>query len=662
MEQGPDHGIGTGKASEDNFEKASEYVKAHEAVDPVTLQNSGKVVVKNAEGKFVKYEEALAVEDTADYTVSGYAFKKLLTTDTVTVAFEVNGKLLSAAELSELAGRAVNVKIDTTKPIDTLATRNPFNVTSNGTTLKQVNGKEVGKEVTITAKGFLVNGIRNENFKADLTENFVVGPHALDPITLTPAKDEAWTKDSWDKITKTYSFVEGTNAKAIAKAIKGKRMPVANVESGTITINYISENGVDVKIKNVNRPAKDSTYTVTWKQEVDLPLGPKDSTLCQISWTYWIEAAPEGAEIDLGVKDTTLAVAKSGNMVIPFDVDVVALTFEKLNAACQFDSTEYAEAKDAIKTAFAIPSTDDDLVVFNGNDSTVTADYAFDKVTVHKRNIGTYVLSHSATVYGIKYTYTYKINVVKPATKFEAIDAYTTKEADGSYSIEVKGKVDDGKYVLNVIPFKDYFKLSSKEVTGLTVKFGQIDTTASKGKLNFPSIEQGEDSIHFGNGNIKWGNYDSLKVNVNAYLEAANDTIDQIKILFWSADPISATAENGVIKHQPNTADTFDLDSLIVMKDYNDSTVWDKDGKAGDVDYGQKVEFDKDQTNWTVNGKAWNDDLRLSIKAGNVLTLAADQATIVTPQVVRIPVKVSHKFNKFGDGYPAYVEVTITQE
>ena len=655
----------TDDASEDAFEKASEYVKAHETAEKVTLKNSAKVVMKNAEGEFVDYEGPLAVDDTADYTVAGYAFKKLLTTDAVTVAFEVNGKLLSAAELSELAGRTVNVVVDTFN-VDTMSVRNPFNVSNNGTTLKKVNGYAVGSVAKLEAKGFKVNGLRDENFKADLTENFVVGPHTLDPIVLTPAKEEAWTKDSWNKITKTYSFVEGTNAKAIAKAIKGKFMPAANVEDGTITINYISENGVDVKIKDVKRPEKDSTYTITWKQEVVNKLGPNDSTLCQISWTYWIEAAPEGAEIDLGVKDTTLTVATIGNMVIPIDADVVELTFEKLNAACQFDSTEFAEAKAAIKDAFKAPS-EDDLVVFNGKDSLVNASYLFDKVSVDQRNIGTYVLSHSATVYGIKYTYTYKINVVEPSTEFVAIDAYTTKEADGSYSIEVKGRVNEGNYVLNVIPFKDYFKLSSKEVTGLKVGFEQIDEVASEGELTFPTTveqncEAGADSLHFTAGNIEWNDYDSLKVNVYAYLIAGADTIDQVKILFWSADPISVTAKDGVIKHQPNTADEFDLDSLIVMKDYNDSTVWGVHGKIGDVNYGQNVVFDTDKDNWTVNGKAWNNDLSLTLNERGLLVLAADQATIVTPQVVRIPVKISHNLNQFGDGYPAYVEVTITQE
>ena len=589
-------------ASEKEYGVNSEYVKAHGHGEDVTLQNSF-VAVKVDGFKKLKDEDKI-LNDTIPFNAKeGTAFGKLLTTDIVTAAFEVNGGLLSAKELGELVGVTIKVKIDTFPTIDT-ATVKGFKVTNNGTSLNKADASHVGNKLTIKADGFVINGKKHS---CEMYEHHVIGAKTVE-YTL-PAVSEPWTYTSWEKVSRTVSI---TDCEDVHNAI-----PEDGIPEGAFEITQDSGKGVDIAVTDAlrNPEAKDTVYNVVFEQKADITKDTPDTVNITINWKYTLEGRPADKTIALANVDT-LATGYTSKIKVAIDKDIVAKTYAAFDAA--YDKTiDSAAVTTAIKNA----GVDIDSVVFGGK--IVNAELVDNAVQLPAHSkAGAYSVVLYKTVFGIKYTYTYTINLswkeelYLHATPYVSagvakVDADTTA-ADGVYTLK---EMDMAKYlqVFNADTLAkgfDNYKVKFKTELEDSTYFANEKKDTSRGSITLSPNEVKVNDGVLETAKLDWSNYKGRKVKVTAYLVIA-DTVkaDSCTFTLQYDKPITSfSAGTQTIKRVAGKdasavlAKSFNIKGLY---NGNKNLIVDTTGAwvNGKNNYGCEIEYNIDKASFKVNGE-----------------------------------------------------------
>ena len=535
-------------ASEKEYGVNSEYVKAHAAKEgAITFENSNDFVAVK-DGKFVKLtDEDKTLEDTLAFNAGdGKQFGKLLTTDSVTVAFNVNDKLLSAEELGKLVGVTIKVKIDTVaESIDT-ATVKGFKVTNNGTSLNKADKSHVGNKLTIKASGFDINGV---TIACNLEEKHWIGAKTV-AFTL-PAVSEPWTYTSADSVSRTVSITDCADVNAV--------VPTGGIKKGAFEIKK-SGNGVDIVVTNAKRntAAKDTVYNVVFEQKANITKETPDTVNFTINWKYTLEGRPADKTIVLADVDT-LANDYTSEIKVAIDKDIVAKTFAAFDAA--YDKViDSAYVNTNIESATVII----DSVVFGGkkvaNPEPRVVNNAAVQLPAHSK-AGAYSVVLHKTVFGIKYTYTYTINLAwKEALKLHAtpyVSAGVAKvDADTTVSPYTLDAMDLAKYlqVFNADTLAKGFggyTVKFKAELEDSAKFAHItaeDTTYAIGNVDCPEPADVNNGV-LSESILKWNGYKGREVKVTAYLATAKDTVDSCSFTLKYDKPITSfTAGTQTIK------------------------------------------------------------------------------------------------------------------
>ena len=547
-----------------------------------------------------------------------------------------------------------------------------YKISKTDTSIYYGNRTAVTYDVKVRAGSAVFESVlKNETAPITLTDTLYIGAVAKETYNLgTTSEEWLYSFAKAGSVDKAYT-IEGAVAEKVAAVL-----PTGGLTAGNFTIKPNTGKTLDtVKVAGAKyaKAAVDTTYKVKWETSTNIA-DKSDCFTYAINWNYKLAARP--ADVALAfTADTT--VRGIHNITFKFD------TYKQsILAVMELDN----------EAPFATPKiTKVNGVKYNPADKKYTgpvvefSSVKDGKLTVKPAKPGEYVIEAESSCVGIKFTYTFTINVVKGASPiFKALTAFIKVEGDKSYSAEIaapkidttRNKGSQGKYVekLNTMPFNQYFVVdtTAAALENLYATFGTPDTTGNKKFF----VEKGaklyveDDLVTFEDGAFSWAGYDSLTTNVVAYLVidgAAQDTIDQVNIKFWTIDPIKSVEHvDSVVSHNPGKYDYVNLNGLFTMKDFVDSTVW-ANGEAvanRTYEYGQRIIFDTDRDNWTFTGGTFNEN-QLWLINGSTLVLDADNAKIVNPITVEIPFTVVEDLDPFGVAAAdrqGTVKVTFTSE
>ena len=722
----------SGKDKAGDYAVASSYTKVNEFGDTQYLQNV-LAVVDNVTGEGLSSSEKTVYIDTISYAETEDTVFTTAFNGRCTIKAKFNGNYISLTEFAKVLGGTEKTQfpIDTTVDLTGLIL---FGGTDGSKLLpavvpytgddatyyaaKVMDGKE---DLAWRSKGFWentkesdLNGIWSKDsvkfYKISKTDNLYYGNRTTVKTKVKVNDEEiadirdrlyigAKNKGTFNLGTSTedwyYDFAKSAikdsfvvkNADA-AKALGDSALTVTT-KDGVFSVKGDKAEKVQVNVAGVKyaKVAADTTYSVNWATTANITK-KADSTFSAFNWALKVGPRPADPETIKFAVDTTVRGTKSITAKFKIFANSIAAV-DELDNRVKFGTPEIksitinGKALDLKKNdpakRFSFASVEDGEVTFLNAAE------------------GTTVVVATAKCAGITFTYEFTLNLTKGATPtFKALTTYV-EEKDGKYVVSVSApKIEksksrswegrynyQGRYVesLNTIPFNQLFvvdttNFASKDVFAAFDR--NVDSTASEIKAHesfftLPGdLKVTDDKVTFEKGtDIDWGTYDSLQVNVIAYLvipgadKEYNDTIDQIDINFWTAEPIKSVEHvDSTISHNNTKGDVVDLAGLFTMKDYNDSTVW-ANGKPyakGTFYYGQEIEFAQDVKKWTINGDIAAGTLTID---GTVLTLAPQGADIQKPVTVEIPFVVKHDLDKFGKAAAdrqGTVKVTFTSE
>ena len=564
--------------ADSTYEQRSEFVKAHANVGPADkdgkkIKDLVSFVRKSDDTPFSELEEAEKnFNDTLAFNgEEGVEFYPFFSD--FEVKFDVDGALISVADFAKMIGvKAANlaVKPDTAikaakrtnpnynAPTDTNTVKTGIFVGKSKTVLNGATKDNVGDRVKIEINKIAVGGVDNAIDNLDFVEQYFVGAKTVS-YTI-PATSEPWTYTSWNTVSRTVNITDGALADSLNKYV-----PEDGFETGNFKLEKATK-GVKIIATGVARSkeAKDTTYKVQWANEiVFVSTGVQDTVQYKINWDYIVKGRPADAAIALGEKDT-LVTKFNQDIKVPVEANAIDLTFAAL--ANEFSVTtagDSAAIKSAIKSA--VPALDS--VLINGRNKTEAlankVTVAYDAVTLPATSQeGIYTVVFHSTVFGIKYTYTFVIELTRPAN----IKLHATPYVSAGVA-KVDADTTGTTYTLKNIDFAKYVNVFSgdtlaKGFEGYTVTFkaeredsslfaNNGDTTL--GDLNkydwtATSVKNG---IIQNPTKLNWNSYKGLEVNVTAYLWAPSDTaaIDSLAFTLKYDKPITSfTAGTQTVK------------------------------------------------------------------------------------------------------------------
>ena len=535
---------GEDKAGE--YEENSEYVKAHNSVDNITLRDNA-VIIKD--GVELTEEDALLRDTLAFDGSEGTKFASLF--EDLDVAFKFNDEIISKEDIAELLDTTFTVvpadsllaaRIDGKMgPYAVNETAAGIVVTSDEGTNLCADKEDVGNVVSIRIYGVKVNG-GFVGFGDAITERHFVGAKTVE-FTL-PAVSEPWTYTSWDKVSRTVSVTHTEAAKEIHDILGASKLV-----DGAYTIQADNNQGVDIVVKDAARSeeAEDKVDTVAWTKSADIAAG--DTVNYTINWMYTLEGRPADETIVLADVDT-VATDYTKGIEVAIDKNLNDLTFAAFDAA--YDKTmDSAAVKAAIKGA----EVELDSVMFNGEEvDGFTTDGKVIYVPDHTK-AGAYDVVLEKTVFGIKYTYTYTINI---AWK-EALKLHPTPYVSAGVAIVDADTLGGKPYTLAAMDMAKYLQVFNADTLAKGFDNYRVDFKAEL-----------EDSAKFENeyveaeiGNVKpeerefttdvnegilvnkvldWNTYIGREVKITAYLATGEDTVDTYTFTLKYRKPITSFA------------------------------------------------------------------------------------------------------------------------
>ena len=594
------------------YEESSEYVKAHNNLDYIS---DWSATVVNADNEEIT-EWPLTLCDTLAFDgKEGKEFASLF--NTIDVAFRSSAGLISRKEVEEIIDSTFTVCADTLYIQGKKSTESEFTeyadtscgiaVTRNGSVLvpAKVTKGNVGDAVKIIAQG-LKFGTCTKYW--GLEETHYVGAKTVE-FTL-PAVSEPWTYTSWEKVSRTVSITDCADVHAV--------VPTSGIEKGKFEITPDSGTGVNIAVTNAlrNPEAKDTVYNVVFKHNVET-LGPNDTVNFTINWKYTLEGRPADATIALADVDT-LANDYTQSIELAIDSKIVDKTFAAFDAA--YDKTiDSAAVTAAIKSAEAKL----DSVVFNGK-KVSGADLNANKTAVvlpALSKAGAYSVILNKTVFGIKYTYTYTINLkweeklTLHATPYISADGVAVVDADTTVSPYTLKTMDMAKY-LQVFDADTLAKniAANKYTVKFKVELEDSSKFANKADTLRGSITDPADANVTGGflakSTLDWSSYNGREVKVTAYLANSQDTVDTYTFTLRYEKPVrSFTAGTQTIKRVAG----IDA-SAVLSKSFNITGLYNGDKNLivdttgawinGKNYYDCEIEFDITKATFKVDGVA----------------------------------------------------------
>ncbi|MCQ2150742.1 MAG: hypothetical protein MJY46_02605, partial [Bacteroidales bacterium] len=532
------------------YEENSEYVKAHDELDEITLANA-RIVKDGAE---LAAEDA-ALEDTLAFDGSeGTKFASLF--GDLDVAFKFNDELISKEDIAELLDTTFKVVPDTASISARYggSTHTPYAVndstagivvTSDKGTNLCAEKEDVGNWVRISIDGVKINGAGVPS-GFSITEKHWVGAKTVE-YTL-PAVTEDWTYMTAKSVSRTVSITNGETAEAIHDLIKNNPGTIT-CDDTHFTISADNGKGVDVKVNSLprNPEAKDTVYNVVFTKAANIAVG--DSVNFAINWKYTLAARPADETIALADVDT-VATDYTKGIAVAIDEDIVAKTFAAFDAAYDktIDTTVVSEEIAAAVKAIA------SATVYNGED---TLDWTVSNGCVAVPALtkaGAYNVELEAEVFGITYTYTYTINL---AWK-EALKLHPTPYVSAGVAV-VDADTTDTPYTLKEMDLAKYLQVFNADTLakGLTADYSVLFETELEDTAKFINEHKkdtvigvispigGSINVNDGileNTKLNWNTYVGREVKVTAYLVNSKDTVDTYAFTLKYNKPITSFA------------------------------------------------------------------------------------------------------------------------
>jgi hypothetical protein len=420
-------------------------------------------------------------------------------------------------------------------------------------------------------------------------------------------------------------------------------------------------------------------------------------------FNYVVEKRPADVTVELGPVDTVVRFAND----IEFEVEPIYKAIAAHAAAyAPFDTADvypaFAAAVDNSNPKAGKATLDGkELKNYGAKLNIVYSSKPEDAstLTAQINKPGQYVIPFEYKVFGIKYTFVLTVNAANNPAKIAPKSAYVTvdNEETKDYSVEVKGDVDtteaagDSRYHYYIVdmPLKDYIKVVDYAEDSETLMIGnKVTTKEAIGQVLNPPSATALDrlpenptvaNLHL-DRNYKWNNYDSLqfKVAVVLYPEVDNTAqIDSATVRFWTKNPIPVFDGGDVlvVEHEKDQLASANIAANLNIKDLNgvklnDSTGlrtpgWDAKAKEVVVDYDQDLSFGNIKDFKLISGADNISELLLSWdeQKKGVLNLQLNQATIVTPIIIQVPVYLTHMLDRgMEDEVIAWVTVKFIEK
>ena len=527
-------------------------------------------------------------------------------------------------------------------------------------------------------------------------------------LTLTPQDVHEGTIDviiPWD-----YKYYDNIKDTLIAKIhVDGDRNMLVGADStatwneetnvdyteglGDVTAHTNDSEAIDAVLVSAAEYGKiDSTYIYSIQK-----FDKSKATAYVGEFEYIVEARPADAVIELGPIEKAVSYEKASKIEVeaiteaynyhkdyyePYPIDTVAA--DALNGYGVRDSI--VVTLDGKKVDVALTGGD---FGFADGEETTYFEMPLEKAGEWK----IYVYTHFANV---GYTFVVTINAIPNPARIAPKETYVTvdnPENPKEYSVQVKGDVDTATYHYYLIdePFQDYIKVvdyaadSDSLIIDLqtitdraagkvvdTVAVVACDTPVELARLEADStVAQLADK-----GNYEWGTYDSLQFKVAVRLVPAvkpEALVDSAAVRLWTVDPIPVFdgGEGIVVEHEKDQLAKTNIIAGINIADFNGIKLNDENGLRPIgldsltneivVDYDQAIEIGDIEL---VSGADYIEELKLYFdeEDPNVLCLDLNQGVIVTPIVVRIPIKLTHMLDQGMEKNTVYVYVTFVEK
>ena len=530
------------------YEENSEYVKAHNKLDEISIENA--VIVKDgaelaAEDKDLK--DTLAFDGS-----EGTKFASLF--GDLDVAFKFNDELISKEDIAELLDTTFKVVPDTAEiqaringawrrhyPVND-STAGIVVTSDKGTNLCAESGKAVGNFVYIGIRRVKIND-EFVNFGDAITERHYVGAKTVE-YTL-PSVTEDWTYMTAEVVSRTVSITNGETAEAIHNLIVKNGVPTS--ADNRFAIAADAGKGVDVKVENAprNAEAKDTVYNVVFTKAANIESG--DSVKFAINWKYTLAARPADETIALANVDT-LANDYTQGIDVAIDSNIVDETFAAFDAAYD-KAIDTTVVNEAIEAAVAAINTAN--VYFEG-DTLDPWTVSNGKVVVPAlTKAGAYEVELEAKVFGIKYTYTYTINLAwKEALKLHPTPyvsaGVAVVDADTTGIVYRLGTMDIAKYlqVFNADTLAKGFegyRVDVKVALEDSAKFANEFKDTTVGEFGyFDEAVPVVDGLLRNGYYMNWWTYEGREVEITAFLATGNDTVDTYTFKLKYNKPITS--------------------------------------------------------------------------------------------------------------------------
>ncbi|MBR3285759.1 MAG: hypothetical protein IKI70_05735 [Bacteroidales bacterium] len=457
--------------------------------------------------------------------------------------------------------------------------------------------------------------------------------------------------------------------------------------TGAVTEHSNDKEAIDANLVSAAEYGKiDSTYVYSIQK-----FDRSTATEYVGNFEYVVEARPADAVIELGPIDTMVHYESATKIAV-----------EAITAAYNFHKDYYAKypldtvAADAAKMG----KVDSMVVTFNGKKENITLSgdgfgFADGKETTNFalpiEKVGEYkvfVYTHFANV---GYTFVVTINAANNPAQIAPKQTYVTVDSETHYSVQVKGDVDTagtkvGKYHYYLVdqPFQDYIKVinyafgsDSLMIDLQTITKMPADTAVKAPATPVAVTRLAADSTVAqlaDKANYEWDKWDSLAFEVAVRLipEVKKDaTVDSVAVKLWTVDPIPVFdgGDGIVVEHEKDQLAKTNVIAGINIKDFNGIALNDSTGlrKVGIdsltnelvVDYDQDIEIGDIEL---VSGADHIEELKLSLdKETGDLSLDLNQGVIVTPIVVRVPIKLTYMLDR-GLDKTAYVYITFVEK
>ena len=461
---------------------------------------------------------------------------------------------------------------------------------------------------------------------------------------------------------------------------------------GATTPHTNDSNAIDkVLVSSAAYGEADSVYVYQIKHyEAD------KATLYTGEFEYTVAHRPEDLVIEFGPIDTMVRYEKV-KTVIPFEGILEPIRQHADYYANYPLDTVAVDFKNGVQT-------DSCKVTLDGEEVALSAcglggSFAYDPAThkdgtsinLYLNRPGEWKVYLYQTFAGVHYTEVVIINVTPNPARIAPKETYVTVDSPENpkdYSVQVKGDVDTTTYHYYLIdqPFQDYIKVvdyavgsDSLIVDVKTITANAVDSV--KAPATPVGLERLASDSTMANladtTNFEWGTWDSLefKVAVRLIPEVDQTTnVDSATVRLWTVDPIPVFdgGDGIVVEHEKDQLAKTNIIAGINIVDFqgialNDSTGLrpiGPDAASGElvVDYDQEIEIGEIEL---ISGADYLEELQLFFDPADpeVLCLRLNQGVIVTPIVVRIPIKLSYMLDRgMEDKNTVYVYVTFVEK